>query len=186
MAKADILMHPVRMRIIGLISRQAQTTQQLAKQMADVATPTLYHHLNLLVKAEILQVVKEEQKRGTYEKTYALVEGSSVLGTEDLSQMTADELMHMFQLFVSVLIGDYAQYLQQKKDRDYNDMGMRQALLHLSDQEFQQFLQELGTFFQPWLAYQPGPERRQRLFNTIVMSMPPSEQTQDEANKNSD
>jgi DNA-binding transcriptional ArsR family regulator len=171
MDKAEVLMHPVRMRMISALSRNAQTVQQLAKELGDVATPTLYHHLNLLVKAGLVQVVKEEQKRGTYEKTYAVVEGSTVLNVDDLAQTAPDELMRYFQIFVGNLLGDYARYLQDKKDTDYGDMGYRQLPLYLSDEEFTLFSQELNTFFKPWLAYQPSPERRLRALSMILISM---------------
>jgi DNA-binding transcriptional ArsR family regulator len=171
MDKAEVLMHPVRMRMVSALSRNAQTVQHLAKELRDVATPTLYHHLNLLLKAGLVQVVKEEQKRGTYEKTYALVGGSAMLQGEDLVRASPDELMRYLQLFVGNLLGDYERYLQEKQDTDYNDMGFRQIPLHLSDEEFRTFTQELRTFFTSWLAYQPNPERRLRLFNIINMSM---------------
>ncbi|GCE24211.1 hypothetical protein KDK_80110 [Dictyobacter kobayashii] len=59
-------------------------------------------------------------------------------------------------------------------------MGLRQLPLHMSDEEFQRFIQEFRAFMRPWLELQPGPERQQRLFNMILMTMHPT----DENNQN--
>lgn len=78
------------------------------------------------------------------------------------------------------LLGYYAQYLQQKKDTDYGDMGLQQLPLYVNDEEFQRFISEFGAFMRPWLKLQPDPERQQRLFNIILMTMHPSDENDGE------
>ncbi|GCE24212.1 hypothetical protein KDK_80120 [Dictyobacter kobayashii] len=102
---------------MNLISRRPQTVQQLSKDLPEVASPTLYHHLNLLVKAGILEVVKTEQKRGTYEKTYALVQGNAVLSKDELAEATHEDLMRFFQVFVGGLIGILPSICSRRKIR---------------------------------------------------------------------
>jgi hypothetical protein len=170
MDRAKLLMHPVRMRMILLLGRRAQTVQQLSKELPDVATPTIYHHLNLLMQGQMVQVVKEQQKRGTIEKTYGVVPGAVNLDQDELAQTSHDDLMLSFQIFVSGLLGDYAQYLQQKDGTDFSDMGFHQFSLFLDDGEFHDFTHELKEFLQPWLDNQPNPTRRRRILSTIVIT----------------
>ena len=50
--------------IIALYNRKL-TPKQLAAELKDVASATLYHHLNLLTDAGITQVVEERLVHGT-------------------------------------------------------------------------------------------------------------------------
>jgi len=58
MLKADLILHPVRMRMIIVLSGRQLTPKQLATELKDVASATLYHHLNLLTEAGITRVSK--------------------------------------------------------------------------------------------------------------------------------
>ncbi|UHA58283.1 helix-turn-helix domain-containing protein [Metabacillus litoralis] len=74
-SKAKLILHPVRMKIVQtLIGSKEYTVQQIAARLTDVPQATLYRHLNKLLEAEVLKVVKENQIRGTVEKIYALNE----------------------------------------------------------------------------------------------------------------
>ena len=73
MASADLLLHPVRLRIVkAFLGERALTTGQLAEELEDVPSGSLYRHVALLVKAGVLQVVAERRVRGAVERTYML------------------------------------------------------------------------------------------------------------------
>ncbi|HYT79398.1 MAG TPA: helix-turn-helix domain-containing protein, partial [Actinomycetota bacterium] len=73
MARADLLLHPVRLRILkAFLGDRALTTSQLAAELDDVPAGSLYRHVALLTKAGILQVVAERRIRGAVERTYTL------------------------------------------------------------------------------------------------------------------
>ena len=64
MASADLLLHPVRLRIIkAFLGDRALTTGQLATELADVPPGSLYRHVALLTRAGVLQVVAERRVR---------------------------------------------------------------------------------------------------------------------------
>ena len=74
-SKMKLILHPVRMKIIqSLLNGKNMTVQQLSQRAKDVPQATLYRHLNKLLEAELIQVVQENQIRGTVEKVYALKE----------------------------------------------------------------------------------------------------------------
>ena len=54
---ADLLLHPIRLRIlVGLLGRP-MTAQQLGEVLEDVPQATLYRQLNKLAQAGVLEVV---------------------------------------------------------------------------------------------------------------------------------
>ncbi|GCE14992.1 helix-turn-helix domain-containing protein [Tengunoibacter tsumagoiensis] len=170
MDKAEVLMHPVRIKIVAAISRGVQTAQQLGQELPEVATPTLYNHLNLLLKAGLIEIVKEQKKRGTYERTYTLPAEGAVLRPEDLSQIAPEQMMKYFQIFAINMLGDMARYLEGPHDPNYQDVGYRQTPLYISDEEMPLFIQQLHNFLLPWLTKQPDEEHKRRLFSRVIIT----------------
>jgi hypothetical protein len=55
-----------------LLGDRALTTSQLAAELDDVPSGSLYRHVTILTRAGVLHVVAQHQIRGTVERTYAL------------------------------------------------------------------------------------------------------------------
>ena len=73
MASVDLLLHPVRLRIIqAFLGDRALTTTELRAELPDVAPATLYRQVARLVGAGVLGVVAERRVRGATERTYVL------------------------------------------------------------------------------------------------------------------
>src|SRR5256885_7059234 len=65
MASADLLLHPVRLRIVqAFLGDRALTTSALAAQLADVPPASLYRHVARLVDAGVLAVVAQRRAPG--------------------------------------------------------------------------------------------------------------------------
>jgi DNA-binding transcriptional ArsR family regulator len=170
MTKADLIIHPIRMRMIIALNNRKLTPKQLAAELQDVAPATLYHHLNLLTDAGIIQIAQERLVRGTlHEKVYTLSEAPTVLSLEQLAGTSKDELLQYFLIFVSKLISDHARYLDLKESGYDADAGYQQFPLYLSDEEFIQFAREFTAALLPWLKKEPAPGRRRRLLTTILI-----------------
>ena len=158
--------------IIALSGRQL-TPKQLATELKDVAPATVYHHLNLLTEAGITRVVEERLVRGTLrEKVYTLSDVSTILGPEDLANVSKDEMTRYFFIFISKLIGDYTRYLDHNESGDYSDSGYRQLPFFLTDEEFAQFARDMNAALLPWTKNKPAPGRRQRILTTILIPEP--------------
>ena len=71
---ADVILHPVRMRIISTLFKRRLTTQQIGRALPEVAQATLYRHLSRLMQAGVVAVVALRPVRGVTEKVYALAE----------------------------------------------------------------------------------------------------------------
>src|SRR5258708_12373736 len=74
MTKADLIIHPGRLRIIQAFGGGRRlTAQELAALVPDIPRASLYRHLNLLVDAGVLAVVEERPVRAIQERVYSLV-----------------------------------------------------------------------------------------------------------------
>ncbi|WP_235548852.1 helix-turn-helix domain-containing protein [Paenibacillus sp. Soil522] len=170
-SKADLILHPIRMRIIqAFIAGQKRTTQQLVKQLADVPQATMYRHLNKLLKAGILEVAEENKIRGTYEKVYFLAQGGGDVSPEDLTEKSATHHMELFLKFTASLIGDFSAYVRQEHYHMLKDgISFRQLHAYLSDDEYSHLLQEIREPLQRAANNEPAEGRRRRIISTIVI-----------------
>lgn len=169
---ADLLLHPIRLRIlVAMVGRQL-TVQQLGLVMPEVPQATLYRQLNKLVQAGVLDLVEERPVRGTIEKVYTARKNAGLLSPEVFAAAGHDEHMRYFTSFVAALIGDLWSYLGQPRVEPVADgLGYSEMPLYLSDAELAQLHGALGELLGPILANAPGPGRRRR---TLALIMIPS------------
>jgi DNA-binding transcriptional ArsR family regulator len=170
-SRADLILHPVRMRLIATLARRQLTTHQLSELLPDIPQATLYHHLGVLTRAELLRVVSERRVRGTFEKLYALAEDNVSLAPADLAHASRDDQLRYFTVFVTALLGEFARYLHQDAPIDLlaDGVGYREVPLYLSDAELIQFATAVNRAVLPFLENQPSPNRRRRLLATIMI-----------------
>ena len=170
-SKADLLLHPVRLRIIQtFVPAKRLTTQAIGLALPDVPPATLYRHLNKLTKGGLLAVVERRQVRGTTEKTYALLAGAAELTPDDLAGAGKDDHMRYFTTFVATLLGDFARYLERDRvDMVADGVGYRQVPFYLTDEEFLRMVGALNAALIPFLTLGPGPGRRRRVLSTILI-----------------
>jgi hypothetical protein len=170
-SSAELLLHPVRLRIVQafLVDREL-TTGQLREELPDIPTATLYRQVATLVEGDVLEVVAERKVRGTFERTYRLnLANANVIGQE-AAAMDDDAHRRAFMTFVAALLGDFDRYLAREEfDLARDGVGYRQVALNLSDAEFDEFAVEMGEVLKRWVALPPGPGRVRRLLSTIVM-----------------
>ena len=112
MASVDLLLHPVRLRIVqAFLGDRALTTSALSAELADIAPASLYRHVARLVDAGVLAVVAERRVRGAVERTYVLRTSAAGIGLDQLAAMSADDHRAAFMAFVAGLLGDFDRYL---------------------------------------------------------------------------
>lgn len=169
-SKVNLILHPVRMRIIrALAGGRHLTAQQISEGLSDVPQATLYRHINALLAGHVITVVKRNPVRGAVEKVYALLEHQGFLTPDEMKGATPEDHMEYFMAFVTTLIQDFDSYLQQD-DIDFlrDGVGYRQIPLFLTDSEFQQMAGELNAIL---LRYYGKPEdgRIRRTLTTITI-----------------
>jgi DNA-binding transcriptional ArsR family regulator len=174
MASADLLLHPVRLRIVkAFLGDRALTTSQLAAELDDVPAGSLYRHIALLTKAGVLQVVAERRVRGAIERTYTLRLLAAQIQPDEAKAMTIDEHAQAFMAYVAGLLADFDRYLATAPPDPVRDgADYRVAGLWLTDAELADFLRDLRAVAQPRLANAPGPGRRRRMLYTVLLPEP--------------
>lgn len=170
-SKADLILHPVRMRIIQtLVGGKRLAAQEMIEYLPDVPQASLYRHLKKLVDADLLEIVEENRIRGTVEKVYALPDQVKGFTEEDLLHLSRGEHMNLFMKFFANVLADYERYLAQdtinlKKD----GVGYRQIRFFANEEELMEFGQSMAKAVGKLLENKPAPDRKQRILTTILM-----------------
>lgn len=171
MALSDLLLHPVRLRIVQtFLGRGELTTSEVREHLADVPAATLYRQVTVLLEAGILEVVDERKVRGAVERTLVLRTAKANLGPDEAAAMTAEEHRRAFVTFVAGLIGDFDRYLARgHQDLARDRVGYRQYAAHLSDEEMDELIADLREVILPRLELEPAPGRTRRLISHVLM-----------------
>ena len=174
MASADLLLHPVRLRIVKAFrGDRALTTKQLAAELPDVPGGSIYRHVARLTEAGVLQVVAERRVRATTERTYTMRLYAAQMQPDEIAAMTLDEHLDAFLAYVAGLLADFDRYIAtQPEDPVTDGAGYRVGAMWLTDAELAQYLQELAAISQPRLANAPGKGRRRRMLYTVLLPAP--------------
>jgi DNA-binding transcriptional ArsR family regulator len=171
--KAELILHPIRMRIIQVVAGQQLTPAQIGETLKDVPQASLYRHLKKMVDGGILQVVGEKPVRGAVEKAYAMNNPAAAnLTLEDMNKLSKEEHMQLFIGFVSSLLSDFAQYLNNEKlDLLADGVGYHQVPLNLSEAEFIKMVTTMNEAILPYLNNPLTAERKRRVFASVVVPL---------------
>jgi hypothetical protein len=171
---ADLLLHPVRLRIVkAFLGDRALTTNQLSLELDDVPAASLYRHVARLTSAGVLQVVAERRVRGTVERTYTLRAAAARIGPRQVASMTPEEHLAAFTAYVAGMLTDAEHYLTTGTPNPLADgADYRAGAMWLTDGEFAAFLRDLAAVFQPRLANAPGKRRTRRMIYTVFLPAP--------------
>jgi hypothetical protein len=174
MGSADLLLHPVRLRIVqAFLGRGAMTTVALRGELPDVPAATLYRQITVLLEGGVLKVTDERRVRGAVERTLVLHTAAANVTAEDAAAMSVDEHRRAFLTFVAALLGDFDRYLHRGDiDLARDLVGYRQAAMHLSDSEMEDLLADLRGVIEPRLRNAAAPDRVRRILTTILMPAP--------------
>jgi DNA-binding transcriptional ArsR family regulator len=174
MASADLLLHPVRLRIVkAFLGDRALTTGQLAAELDDVPAGSLYRHVARLTKAGVLQVVAERRVRGAVERTYTLRLIAAQVGPGEVATMTPEDHSRAFMAFVAGLLADFDRYLSAgAPDLARDGVSYGAAAMWLADAEYAEFLRDVRVLLQPRLANAPAKGRRRRMLFSVLLPGP--------------
>jgi len=172
MPKLDLIVHPIRLRLIQAFNPGDRlTAHQLAARVPDIPPATLYRHLGALVRGGVLAVVQVRPVRAAHEKVYALVEGGANVGpTESRAAAPADHLRH-FTVFLGLLRGDFDRYLAKHPRPDLAKDGVAyyQFPVYLTDAEHRRFIKALKALLGPIRKNEPNGVRTRRFINIVTL-----------------
>ena len=174
MASADLLLHPVRLRIVqAFLGDRTLTVGQLAAELGDVSPASLYRHVALLTEAGVLQVAAERRVRAVIERTYMLRVHAAQIQPDEAAAMTPEQHLAAFMAYAAGMLADAERYLTTGTPDPLRDgASYRMAAMWLTDAEFADLVRDLATVFQPRLANPPGEGRRRHMLYTVALPAP--------------
>ncbi|MET7520119.1 helix-turn-helix domain-containing protein [Streptomyces sp. NPDC005480] len=175
MEPVDLLLHPVRLRIVHALSgRRTLTTTQVCALLPDVSKATVYRHIGLLAEGGVLEVEGEQRVRGAVERRYRLHRERAVIDSKTSAAVPTEEHRRIFAVAMATLIAEFNAYLDRPGADPAGDLvGYRQHALWLSPAELTELIHELRAVLLPRLSNEPTPERSRHLISPILF---PSEE----------
>lgn len=177
MATADLLLHPVRMRILqALFETDPLTTAQLRERLPDIAPATMYRHVAILAEGGVLEVADERRVRGVVERSYRVRKEEAVVGPGARAAMTRDDHMRAYSTFVASLMGDFDRFLARPgADPHLDGVVYQQAAVWLTDDEFTEMLNEIRHAVMSRMGGPRDGGRRRRVASLVVVPDEPAE-----------
>ncbi|MFZ0545992.1 MAG: helix-turn-helix domain-containing protein [Candidatus Promineifilaceae bacterium] len=176
-SKAELIIHPIRLRIVRTLLFGPQTTQELAEQLPDVPKSSLYRHLRLLLEGEMIGIAEARLVQGIQEKVYELVQMPH-LSRQEFAELSAEEHLRYFTTFMAILLQGFADYLAANPDFQSDLVGYNEIAVWATPEDFDRFNQKLGAAILPLMRQEKGNGRHQYKLATVVYPIPESAKTE--------
>jgi DNA-binding transcriptional ArsR family regulator len=173
---ADVLMHPVRLRILEAFASprgsRRLTAQQLAQILDDVPQTSLYRHLGTMQRAGILAIASTRRVRGTTERTYVVAAVPTRLTPSDLAGLDHESHHRYFNAWIASLVAQFSRYL----DRDHVDLvadgaGYNSVVLELTDAELRDLGRAINGALRPYVGRRRPEGAARRLLATLLFPL---------------
>lgn len=183
MATADVLLHPVRMRILqALFDADPLTTAQLRDRLPDIAPATMYRHIAVLADAGVLEVVDEKRVRGTVERSYQVRKEQAVVDPAARAAMTREEHQRAFTTFSVSLMSDFDRYLAHEgADPTSDGVVYRQAAVWLTKDEFAALIEEIESAVLARIGHPRDGDRIRHVISLVVVPDKPGTEPRPDA-----
>jgi DNA-binding transcriptional ArsR family regulator len=168
--RAELVLHPVRLRIITALSSRNMTPGKLAEKLPDVPQATLYRHLKRLEKGGIIRIAATHHVRGTLEKVYSLGDPNKVnFSEEDTRNTTPAEHERYFTAFIAGLLHQFMNITDaaERQPELLNLLGYHTNQLTLDPTRLPQFQSEFVELLRRFSDDTEKPVRFQ--FTTILL-----------------
>jgi len=157
----DVLLHPIRWRIVQRVLGRELTTTDLKRDLPDVPATTLYRHVAALIDAGYLTVVRERKIRGTTERTLSLDQTKvGRIDQREARAMTPDQHRQAFLLMLTGLAADFDRLVDRGDLYPRLDqLGYAQLALYVNPAELETVRQGINALLEPHLQESPGKDR---------------------------
>ncbi|MEV6932318.1 helix-turn-helix domain-containing protein [Dactylosporangium sp. NPDC051485] len=177
MNAVELLLHPVRLRIVhALAGGRELTTAQLGALLPDVSRVTVYRQVAPLVEGGFLEVAGEERVRGATQRRYRLRRDRPVIDAGAAAAMSVEDHRRGFAAAVAVLLAEFNAYLDREgADPVADGVSYRQATLWLSPEELGALTRRVVEALGDVAGHGPAPGRAPYLLSPILFPAGPPE-----------
>src|SRR4051812_4660377 len=127
----ELLLHPVRLRIVHAMSGgRLRTTADLCASLPDVSKATMYRQVALLAEGGLLEVADEQRVHGAVERRYRLHQARAMIDQDAAASMSLEEHRFGFAAAMAALVAEFNAYLDRAHADPTADLvGYRQIPL---------------------------------------------------------
>jgi len=168
---ADVVLNPVRLRIVQQLGGRELTTAQLRTALPDVPQATLYRHVAALVDSGIVAIVDERRRRGAVERTLALGERMARVDHAELRTMSDARLRAGFLTFLGDVARDFDRLIDSGDTRLRESLGFSRAPLYVDAEDLAAIQSGLAELLAPYLS-ERGDGRRRVSLATVLLPEP--------------
>jgi DNA-binding transcriptional ArsR family regulator len=169
LGRAELIIHPVRLRILQALTSGPKTTAQIAEELKDVPLSSLYRHLRLLLEGAMIDLHETRIVHGIQEKRYQLAQAPRVR-QEDLDGLSAEKHLQYFTTYIVTLLQGFGQYLEAALKVDYaaDRTGYTEVEIQTTNEEIDAVFKKLNAAIVPMLQNKPAPKRKLRKLAIIT------------------
>lgn len=171
MQRIDLILHPVRIRLLQALAGERLTTQELAERLPDVPKSSIYRHLRLLLDEGMIAVAGTRPVRGVVEKEYRLAQPMRI-GNEEMKRLSAAEHIGYFQTYLMTLIQGFGDYVAvaggEPLDMAADRAGYTEVYFFATPEELDQFAIALNDAIRPLAENPPRADRRKHKLAVIT------------------
>jgi DNA-binding transcriptional ArsR family regulator len=166
---ADVLLHPVRLRIVRTLAGTPDATVgELSDALGDVPPASLYRHMRKLATVGVIETSSQRPVRGATESRYRVAHGA--LSASDMRSASKEDHLRYFVTFAATMIDDYAAYLSSgAPDLLHDGVGYRQVPLDLTDAELRRMASAISAAVAPFVGLPRSKARTPRILSTVLM-----------------
>ena len=174
----DLVLHPVRSRLVQQPSGRLRTTTPPREAPPDVTQAPLYRHVTALLEAGVVTVVEERRVRGATERTLALGDALAHVDQEGLRAMSTAQLASALRAFLADLAADADRALAAD-DPSLRDLwGFGRGPIHVDADDLAAIQEGFSALLAPYLEDRGDGKHRVSLA-TVLLPEPPVPGAQD-------
>lgn len=171
-SKIDLILNPIRLRLLMALEGRSLTPGQLSEELPDVAQATLYRHIAALEKAGLIEVLETRQVRGATERLLTLSSTQpQTLGEEDLAAASKEDHLRYFTAFSVSLLHNFE--LNLNKSKNLKDLmkkiGYHSLPVYIKPDELREFQADLQQILKKYTRHSPEEGGERFLFSTVLM-----------------